>query len=66
MKTWQRYPEFLIKGEWHVHTCYTDGQNTIDECCQKAVEIGIPLIAFTEHVRKNLNYDFHNFLNDIE
>jgi len=66
MKTWQRYSEFLVKGEWHVHTFYTDGQNSIDEYCQKAVEVGIPLIAFTEHVRKNLNYDFQSFLSDIE
>lgn len=66
MKTWEKYSDFLLKGEWHVHTCYTDGKNNIDEYCQKAVDISLPLIAFTEHVRKNLDYDFHSFLNDIE
>ena len=66
MKTWEKYSDFLLKGEWHVHTCYTDGKNSIDEYCQKAVDIGLPLIAFTEHVRKDLDYDFHSFLNDIE
>ncbi|KKG29104.1 histidinol phosphatase [Methanosarcina mazei] len=66
MKTWEKYSDFLLKGEWHVHTCYTDGKNNIDEYCQKAVDIGLPLIAFTEHVRKNLDYDFHSFLSDIE
>ncbi|KKG07103.1 histidinol phosphatase [Methanosarcina mazei] len=66
MKTWEKFSDFLLIGEWHVHTCYTDGKNSIDEYCQKAVAIGLPLIAFTEHVRKNLDYDFHRFLNDIE
>lgn len=66
MKTWKRYSEFLTAGEWHIHTRYSDGQNTVWECCQKAADLGVPLIAFTEHVRRNLDYDFNTFLADIE
>lgn len=66
MKTWEKYRGCLLEGEWHIHTDYTDGKNTVFQYCEKAIEIGIPLLAFTEHVRKNLNYDFNNFLNDIE
>lgn len=66
MKTWEKYREYLLKGEWHVHTEYTDGNNSVYECCQKAVEVGIPLIAFTEHVRRSMSYDFSNLLNDID
>lgn len=66
MKTWEKYREYLLKGEWHVHTEYTDGNNSVYECCQKAEDVGIPLIAFTEHVRKHMSYDFSNLLNDID
>lgn len=66
MKIWRKYVDYLMEGEWHIHTNYTDGKNTIHEYCQKAEELGIPVLAFTEHVRINLNYDFNNFLNDIE
>lgn len=66
MKTWEKYSDYLLKGEWHIHTNYTDGKNTVYEYCQKAVEVGIPLVAFTEHVRKHLSYDFSTFLDDID
>lgn len=66
MKIWTKYEDLLLKGEWHVHTNYTDGHNSVDDYCKKALDLGIPLIAFTEHVRKNLDYDFSSFLNDID
>jgi len=66
MKTWRRYEEYLLTGEWHVHTNYTDGRNSIFEICERARELGIPLLAFTEHVRRKLTYDFNEFLSDID
>lgn len=66
MKTWRKYEEYLTTGEWHVHTSYTDGENTVFELCRAAVDLGIPLIAFTEHVRRELTYDFNSLLADIE
>lgn len=66
MKTWKRYADYLSSAEWHIHTKYSDGMDDIKDYCQRAVDVGIPLVAFTEHVRKNLTYDFHSFLEDIE
>jgi len=66
MKTWQRYREYLLRGEWHVHTNYTDGKNTVEELCNEAERRHIPLIAFTEHVRKHLKYSFEDLLADID
>ncbi len=66
MKTWKKYSQYLLSGEWHIHTSYTDGANSVDDYCKRAVELGIPLIAFTEHVRRDLNYDFNAYLEDIE
>jgi len=66
MKTWRKYADYLLDGEWHIHTNYTDGKNSVFEYCKRALEMGIPLLAFTEHVRRELSYDFNQFLADIE
>ena len=65
MKSWEKYRKYLMTGEWHVHTTYTDGENTVEECCSEASALGIPLIAFTDHVRVDLDYDFNAYLSDI-
>lgn len=52
-------------GDFHVHTAYTDGKNTVTEYCQKARQNNLKVIAFTEHVRKNLTYNYNDFLSDI-
>jgi DNA polymerase (family 10)/putative hydrolase len=65
MKKWQKYRQYLQKGDWHVHTNYTDGKNSIFEYCEKAEENELELIAFTEHVRRNLTYDFNDFISDV-
>lgn len=66
MKAWKKHAQYLLTGEWHVHTSYTDGQSSVSDYCKKATELNIPLLAFTEHVRRDLNYSFNNFLNDID
>ena len=65
-KNWMKYRQYLLDGEWHVHTNYTDGKNSVFELCLEFKNLGIPLVAFTEHVRKELTYDFNQFLEDIE
>lgn len=59
--------ELKLDGEWHIHTTYTDGKNTVDEYCRvNKEELNFPVMAFTEHVRKNLNYDFYRFITEVE
>ena len=53
-------------GDFHVHTNYTDGENTVAKYCKKALQNNLKAIAFTEHVRKNLDYNFNEFVFDIE
>ena len=62
----QKYSDYFFQGEWHIHTSYTDGKNSVCEYAEKAIELGIPLLAFTEHVREKLDYDFFDLLHDIE
>ena len=64
-KNWMKYENYLLTGEWHIHTNYTDGKNSVDEYCKRAVALGIPLIAFTEHVRKELTYNYQNLEAEI-
>jgi putative hydrolase len=66
MKTWMKYEKYLMSGEWHIHTDYTDGKNSVEDYCKKAVELSLPLIAFTEHVRRILTYDFDDLAREIE
>lgn len=60
------YLPVLEYGDAHVHTGYTDGKNTVREYCQKALHNELWAITFAEHVRKDLDYNFDDFLLDIE
>lgn len=67
MKTWlwEIKDEYIKYGDFHVHTIHTDGKNTILEICQKARQNNLKLIAFTEHIRKKVTYNYNNFLLDV-
>ncbi|MEM2944608.1 MAG: PHP domain-containing protein [Methanomassiliicoccales archaeon] len=65
MRYWQRYSKYLLSGEWHIHTNLTDGLCSIDDICLRARELGIPLIAFTEHIRNVPSYDPHQFIESV-
>jgi putative hydrolase len=65
MKRWERFEGFLTRGDWHVHTNYVEGENSVLEMCEQAEKNGLQLIAFTEHVRRELSYDFNNFVKEI-
>ena len=57
----------LLKSKYlfHLHTNYTDGASTVEDYCLWASENGYSHLVFTEHVRKELSYDFEGFLSDI-
>jgi len=38
------------RGDLHMHTTCSDGQNTYDEMVQKAIELHLDFIAITDHV----------------
>ncbi|MFA5784569.1 MAG: DNA polymerase/3'-5' exonuclease PolX, partial [Phycisphaerae bacterium] len=38
-----------IRGDFHVHSNYTDGHNTIEEMAEAARELGYKYIAITDH-----------------
>lgn len=65
LKRFWEAEERLLPGDWHLHTSYTDGADTVDAYCRRAVSQGLKLLAFTEHVRKNLDYSYPDLLSDI-
>jgi len=65
MRLYDLPPELFQCSDFHIHTSYTDGSNTVYEYCQKAVENGLGAIAFSEHVRKDLQYDYSDLCNDV-
>lgn len=65
MKKWKEYEDRLLTGEWHIHTTRTDGKAMISEYVELAEKLELPLLAFTEHVRKELTYDFQEYLEAI-
>jgi putative hydrolase len=41
MKKWEKYSKDLETGDWHCHTKYTDGRNTVMEMCRQAQKNGL-------------------------
>jgi len=56
---------FLLESDWHVHTNYVDGSSSVYENVKKAKENGLKMIGITEHVRRDLTYNFEDLLNEI-
>lgn len=50
---------------FHLHTRYTDGHLDAEDYFRFAGEHGIETIVFTEHVRRELRYDFSAFVAEI-
>nr|WP_264475148.1 PHP domain-containing protein [Salinirubrum litoreum] len=48
-----------------MHTDYTDGQSSVADYCRRAVEAGPALLCFSEHVRRELDYDFDALRRDV-
>ena len=37
-------------GDYHVHTTYSDGSGSVEECVKRAVELGLPEIGIADHL----------------
>jgi len=48
----------------HMHTIYSDGENTIEEMVIRSIEIGLKKIAITDHIWKSSNW-FDDYYNEI-
>lgn len=39
-----------LPGDYHVHTTFSDGTGTVQECVARALEVGLPEIGIADHV----------------
>jgi DNA polymerase (family 10)/putative hydrolase len=65
-KRWEAYRDDLLNGDWQIHTTWSDGKNTITEYCHEARRKGLRILAFTEHVRREIRYDFWAYMGEVE
>ena len=39
-----------LPGDYHVHTSFSDGTGSVEECVARALEVGLPEIAIADHI----------------
>jgi histidinol phosphatase-like PHP family hydrolase len=54
-----------INWNYHIHTSYTHGKNSVAEIAEYCKKLGIEEIAITEHVHSGLSYKFEKLRFDI-
>lgn len=51
--------------DFHIHTTWTDGKNSVLEMYQKALEVGLDAMLFSEHARKVSEEWFYRFAEEV-
>ncbi|MDF1874435.1 PHP domain-containing protein [Sulfurimonas sp. SAG-AH-194-I05] len=54
-----------LKVDFHLHSTWTDGKNTVEEIIQTAKEYGLHSIAITDHIREESTY-FEAYKKEID
>ena len=44
------YKKYFLTGDWHTHSTFSDGRNLPEEIVETAINLGLQLIAITDHV----------------
>ena len=65
MRNWGKYKHHLRNGDWQLHTDYTDGQSSIEDYFKEATDNNCKFLFFSEHVRKELSYDYLAFKEEV-
>ena len=50
------YKKYFLKGDWHTHSTFSDGDNTPEEMVKTAIDLDLKLIAITEHVNRKTDW----------
>lgn len=45
----------MIKSDYHLHSTFSDGRDSIEMMCARAAELGITEVCFTEHIDFDVN-----------
>jgi len=52
----KKYNQYFLTGDWHTHSIFSDGKNTLEEIIETSISLGLKLIAITDHVDKETNW----------
>lgn len=63
MKDWERYHN--LRGDWHIHSTFSDGRNEPGEIIEAAISLGLELVAITDHVNRESEW-LDDFVIEIE
>ena len=58
-------PQQIPRADFHLHTSWTDGANSVEEMHARAEEIGLETVLFSEHARKSSGDWFSSFANEV-
>jgi putative hydrolase len=61
LKKWVKFFAYAKEGDWQLHTSITDGKSSIDEIFRQAQFNDLKFLHFSEHVRKEISYDYLKF-----
>jgi histidinol phosphatase-like PHP family hydrolase len=64
-KKWNKYKDFLKTGDWHIHTNFTDGENSPLDFFQQALRNNLRFLFFSEHCRKSMTYNYLEFKEEV-
>jgi histidinol phosphatase-like PHP family hydrolase len=59
------FPSSVPRYDFHMHTSWTDGENSVVEMHNAAIEAGMSAILFSEHSRKTSATWFTKFANEV-
>jgi len=54
MKRWQNYREYLLEGDWQVHSVWSDGSDSVFQYCERAKQLGHIGVCFFEAIGTRL------------
>lgn len=63
MKNWGRY--HTLRGDWHIHSTFSDGRNEPEEIIEAAISLGLELVAITDHVNRESDW-LDDFVMEID
>ncbi|MDD1779352.1 MAG: PHP domain-containing protein, partial [Candidatus Helarchaeota archaeon] len=64
-KVQDKFKKGIPNIDFHIHTCWTDGQNSVQAMYRQACHLGLECILFSEHARKTSSAWFPKFAAEV-